>query len=374
MAPATWSELRRVWAVVIAVGVVLRAILLVELARPRDFLTGTNNAGSDGAIVHVDPGQRLCLHGLEVPEGTGRLQLVVDPPPRRPSPRRWLTVAARSSVGSSPWRRRAGSACQPGALDVPTRGARGGMTALCVSPSAPIDLAGRRGLETGQVAPRLDGQTDRCQGRGVVPPAAPASARACSPRCPTCSTAPRSSARASSVRGPTRVVLFVLSPALFAAALLLFVRAVLDRPVRRTALAVGVIGFLAAASWSLIVPVFDAPDEVEHVAYGQAIAERGRAPDAGPSRRRAYSSEVQVAYEGARISGYYGQRLGRPPWRPRATSAAGRAARRASGRGRTTGAAGSRPRITRRCTTRRSRRPTSPPAGSRSGRASRRCD
>ena len=73
-------ELRRVWAVVIAVAVVLCAILLVELARPRDFLTGTNNAGSAGPIVHVEPGQRLCLNDLEVPEGTGRLRLLVVAP------------------------------------------------------------------------------------------------------------------------------------------------------------------------------------------------------------------------------------------------------------------------------------------------------
>ena len=85
------------------------------------------------------------------------------------------------------------------------------------------------------------------------------------------------------------MLLFVLAPALFAAALWLFVRAALDRPVRRTGLAIGVIGFLAAASWSLIIPAFDAPDEAEHMAYAQAIAERGRAPDAGPTRRRAYS-------------------------------------------------------------------------------------
>jgi 4-amino-4-deoxy-L-arabinose transferase-like glycosyltransferase len=110
------------------------------------------------------------------------------------------------------------------------------------------------------------------------------------------------------------LILLVLSPALFAAALVLFTRAVADRPLRGTAVAIGVIGFLAAASWSLIVPVFDAPDELEHAMYTQAIAERGRAPDAGPSSRRAYSSEAQVAYEGARLSGFYGQRVGRPPW------------------------------------------------------------
>ena len=180
------------------------------------------------------------------------------------------------------------------ALDVPAAGARGA-TALCVSPSAPIDLAGRGGLETGQVAPRLDGQPiDARVAVSYLPPAGERkSLLAQMPEHVRPSA--RASARASSVPGPTALVLFVLAPALFAAALLLLVRAVQDRPVRRTALAVGVIGFLAAASWSLIVPVFDAPDEVEHMAYAQAIAESGRAPDIGPSHRRPYPSEMQVA-------------------------------------------------------------------------------
>ena len=251
------------------------------------------------------------------------------------------------------------------ALDVPAAGARGA-TALCVSPSAPIDLAGRHGLETGQAAPLLDGQPiDARVAVSYLPPAGE--------RKSLLAQMPDMFARAARFRpgvvGPWTYgfVLFVLAPALFAAALLLLVRAVLDRPVRRTALAVGVIGFLAAASWSLIVPVFDAPDELEHMAYGQSVAESGRAPDAGPSRRRPYSSETQVAYEGARSAATtasgWGARRG-----PRGRAPLGAAARPASGRGRTTGAAGSPRRTTRRCTTPRSRRPTSPPAA-RSGRA-----
>ena len=59
------------WAVVIAVAVVLCAVLLVELARPRDFLTGTNNAGSAGPVVHVEPGQRLCLETSRSPTEPG---------------------------------------------------------------------------------------------------------------------------------------------------------------------------------------------------------------------------------------------------------------------------------------------------------------
>jgi 4-amino-4-deoxy-L-arabinose transferase-like glycosyltransferase len=304
-------ELRRVWIAVLAVAVVLSAVLLVELARPREFLTGTNNAGSAGPIAHVEPGQRLCLDGLEVPEGTGRLRLLVVAPTA-------TTVTTEVTTGGHVERGQrplTAVARDPLPLDVPVQGPRGA-TALCVSPSGPIDLAGRQGLESGQSAPLLDGRPiDARVAVSYLPPAGE--------RRSLLAQMPDMFARAARFRpgivGPWTygLVLFVLAPALFAAALLLLVRAVADRPVRRTALAVGAIGFLAAASWSLIVPVFDAPDEVEHMAYAQAVAESGRAPDAGPSRRRPYSSEMQVAYEGARISGYYGQRLGRPPWTAR---------------------------------------------------------
>lgn len=302
------AELRRVWIAVIAVAVVLSAVLLVELARPRDFLTGTNNAGSAGPIVHVDAGQRLCVNGLEVPEGTGRLRLLVVAPAA-------TTVTTSVAAGGSAVRGQsiAPVARGPLPLDVPFAGPPRGVTTLCLSPSGPIDLAGRSGLESGQSAPLLGGRPiDARIAVSYLPPAGE--------RRSLLAQMPDMFARAARFRpgvvGPWTYgfVLFVLAPALFAAALLLLVRAVADRPVRRTALAVGAIGFLAAASWSLIVPVFDAPDEVEHMAYAQAVAESGRAPDAGPSRRRPYSSEMQVAYEGARVSGYYGQRLGRPPW------------------------------------------------------------
>ena len=158
------------------------------------------------------------------------------------------------------------------------------MGALCVIPSGPIDLAGRHGLESGQPAPLLDGRpVDARVAVWYLPPL--------HERKSLLAQMPAMFDRAALFRpgvvGPWTyaVILIVLAPALFAAALLLFVRAVAGRPVRRTALAIGVIGFLAAASWSLIMPVFNAPDELEHMAYAQAIAERGRAPDDGPSQQ-----------------------------------------------------------------------------------------
>lgn len=312
----TAASLRSVRLAVVAVGIVLAVLMAYELARPRDYMTGTNNAGSDGAVVHVAPNQELCVGGLSIPAGTGRLRL-------RLAPLGPTTFATTATVGGRVQRRNVVLRAHgglPGSaetrLDVPIDRTRGANGRLCLTPSGPIDVSGRRGLEPGQTAALVAGApVDARVAVWFHPPAGT--------RRSLLAQLPDMFERASLFRpgivGPWTyaVILLILSPALLLAALLLFRRAVADRPPRGTAIAIGAIAFLAAASWSLIMPVFNAPDELEHAMYTQAIAEHGRAPDTGPSPRRAYSSEAQVAYEGARLSGFYGQRVGRPPWTAR---------------------------------------------------------
>lgn len=309
----TAASLRGVRMAVAAVGVLLVVVMAYELGRPRDYMTGTNNAGSDGTVVHVEPNQQVCVGGLSIPAGTGRLRLRLGPL----GPTRFAATAKvggrlqRRNLAVGPHGGPPGST--PTLLDVPIASTGGARGELCVTPSGPIDVSGRRGLEPGQTAALVAG--------------APIDARVAvwfhppdGTRRSLLAQLPDMFERAALFRpgivGPWTyaVILLILSPALFGAALLLFWRAVAGRSLRGAAVAIGTIGFLAAASWSLIVPVFDAPDELEHTMYTQAIAERGRAPDTGPSSRRAYSSEAQVAYEGARLSGFFGQRVGRPPW------------------------------------------------------------
>ena len=170
--PRAWSESRRVWVAVIAVGVVLTAILLVELARPRDFLTGTNSAGSDGAIVHVDPGQRLCLHGLEIPAGTGRLQLRLRSPGA-------TTLVAEVDAGGGPverrqppWRHRAAVRKPPRRRSTCPRERRARHGRALRQPVW-ADRSGRpsrAGVRTARAPARR--QADGCPGGRLVPPAA----------------------------------------------------------------------------------------------------------------------------------------------------------------------------------------------------------
>ena len=53
---------------------------------------------------------------------------------------------------------------------------------------------------------------------------------------------------------------------------------------------VGLIGFANAAVWAHVTPAFNSPDESEHFAYVQSLAERGEPPEtADASGRRGLS-------------------------------------------------------------------------------------
>ncbi len=63
------------------------------------------------------------------------------------------------------------------------------------------------------------------------------------------------------------------------------------RRVRRAALTCALVAFLSAASWSLVTPPFQSPDEPSHFAYAQLLAETGRLPH---SPKDSFSQEETV--------------------------------------------------------------------------------
>jgi Predicted membrane protein (DUF2142) len=66
------------------------------------------------------------------------------------------------------------------------------------------------------------------------------------------------------------------------------------RRIRGPAWACACVAFLSAASWSILTPPFQAPDEPSHFAYAQILAETGALPKLGAS---AYSLEESTALE-----------------------------------------------------------------------------
>jgi hypothetical protein len=77
---------------------------------------------------------------------------------------------------------------------------------------------------------------------------------------------------------------------------------------------VAVVAFANAVTWSLITPPFDAPDETDHFAYSQYLAETGKAASQKEGERPAWSGEETVALDGVRLVSYIEQADARAPW------------------------------------------------------------
>jgi hypothetical protein len=191
---------------------------------------------------------------------------------------------------------------------------------VCLTPlDGPVALGGMVGLQANQVAAQLDGAP---VGNRVavwfLPPAGTqrslfASAGAIFSRAALF--------RPGVVGAWTYpVLLFVLLPLTWAVSLLLLARAASGRGLRlfhravRPALAVGLVAFANAASWALITPAFNAPDEPEHFAYAQYLAETGHAPAHIANPRPPYSSDQTLALNALDIYSQVNLPEARPPW------------------------------------------------------------
>jgi hypothetical protein len=290
--------MRRVRRAVAVVWIVMAALIAWQMLRPRELYTGTNNAGSSGPALTVTAPQRACLD-LAVPPGTGRLRVQAI---AQGGLRAQLTPGGQR--GLTPLSPRAG----PGRFTTFEAGVeRTGATTLCLVPEGSVRLAGRPGRQPLRPPVLVDGRpADARVQVWFLPPAGQERSFA--------AALPDAMRRAALFRpglvGPwTYWLLLALAIALAGGAV-----ALVAHPPRRAATAVGLIAFAASATWALVEPPLNAPDETEHVAYAQSVAEQGRAPDTAPTRRRLYSSELTAAFEGAQVAGQLGQRQGRPPW------------------------------------------------------------
>jgi 4-amino-4-deoxy-L-arabinose transferase-like glycosyltransferase len=86
----------------------------------------------------------------------------------------------------------------------------------------------------------------------------------------------------------------------------------IERRWRAAAVACAVVAGLNALAWALITPPFHVPDEPQHVAYVQYLAETGKVPRHVPGN--AFSDEEARASDLLRFNLVAGNREGRPPW------------------------------------------------------------
>jgi 4-amino-4-deoxy-L-arabinose transferase-like glycosyltransferase len=312
---------RRVWLVAAVTGALFAAAIAYYLLDDRyPTFTGTNSVGYRGPVVDVHAGQRLCVPQLVVPPRTGFVRFKVRSGPSRPG------FATQLQAGQTVIRSRIPPAPARGdlAVDVPIPQAAG-LDAdvpgrLCLTPlSGSVGVGGMANVyqDLPQTAPTLDGTPLPNARIGVwfLPPS--------DERHSLLSQSSDVLERATLFRPgfvgewTYAVLLLVLLPLILVAAIrLLALAADGSAPRMGAAGAVALIAFGNAFVWVLVTPPFDTPDEIDHFAYAQSIAETGTAPEPAGGKRSPWSSEEVVALDGVRLVSYIEQPDGRPPWLP----------------------------------------------------------
>jgi hypothetical protein len=307
---------RRVWTVAGGLGALLLLGVAIWMLVPRGYYTGTNSVRTRGIVTELKPPERLCVRGLQLPADTGRVQMeVVAGPAQLPEMRARIVASRTVSESRSP----AGVPGPHAKVDFPIEPVRTGGResvpgSICLETSLPVSFGGMAGVQSDDVLPTLDGKPQEVRVAVWFLP------RGGAKRAPI-AMLPDVLSRAALFRpgivGPWTywVLLFLLLPALIYWALrLLATAAEPGRSVRRLAASLFAIAFLSAAAWAVITPSFNAPDESEHFAYAQYVAETGRGVDSTPSKRAPYSSEENAALEGLRLFSSTEAGDGKPPW------------------------------------------------------------
>lgn len=303
--------MRDVRRAVVGVTVLAAVLLGWFLLVPRDIYTGTNALRTRSFVVEIStPGQRACFPGVQVPEGTGQVELEVEGGGGERA-----AIAFAADVGGVRSRDRVppGFGRQKVRFDIPkTARDEAGTFCLRNAGGGKLFLGGEVNARPGQVSPVVDGRA--LPVRAAIWYRPPAGDKAS-----ILFHLPTIFQRAALFR-PGWVgawtywlLMLVVVPALAYAALRVLLRP--DR--RRLALVVGALGFGFAAVWAHVTPTFDAPDETEHFAYVQSLAERGKTLERVPTGRPTWSSDEAAVAIATRVTEGAETADGKPPWAAR---------------------------------------------------------
>jgi hypothetical protein len=281
----------RVWRAALILGVPLFLLTAFYCLRPRGYETGTNSVEALTYISQMQPGEPLCIPGLELPAGTGRIGLqVISRTTRRPALRMALTLGdgrgeleSRLAPVVAPANR-----ISAAVFTIPELPARPSEVpaSLCVTASDVVNWGG----------------TPLPAAPSPSPPTAgghPIAGRIFVRYLPRAGAESSYIARAGSILrraslfrpgfvGPWLyiLILLVILPGLALTSVRCLALGVEGRGVgiggRWTAATLFAIAALNFACWAVITPPFQAPDEVDHFAYTQSLVERGEAPSRNP--------------------------------------------------------------------------------------------
>jgi hypothetical protein len=319
---------RRVWLGSLLAIVPLVVVMVVCLFQPRLTYTSTNSVGARGPAQNVAPGQTLCVPGVALAGGSGEAQISYGVTGATPTVRvtavlRGHTLASGTYAGLP--------ALPAGHTSIPLRptlpahlGDPLGSICITVIRGGIITLYGIAGQPTDGPVPLLDGQAV-CAIWCFPDPATPNSVA-------VWLLPPHGAERtlienwASAMRHLTIFrpgfagnvfywFLFLgVLPLLSYAALRLL--AVAREPGRRLLIGLALISFIASASWAITTTAFDGPDESEHFAYTQYLAETGKAPSPIPNAQSIWSQDEIFALDATHHFSEIEFDDTRPPWAP----------------------------------------------------------
>jgi hypothetical protein len=308
---------RRVWRVALGVAVPLVTLILAWCLVPRAYFTGTNSV-EDLTYIHETPrGHALCVPNLMVPADTARLQLrLISRTRTRPVLHMTLHIDDRVSgshldpvsVGAS----RISTATFP--IQIRPAEPLAARASICLKADDLVNWGGTPTVEAMDRPPTVDGHPLRNARVAVwyLPRAGAKRSYASA----VGDMFERASLFRPGIVGPwTYVVLFfALLPVLAVTAVRCLAQAVAGNT-RGLAAWLFAVAALNACCWALITPAFHGPDEVDHFAYVQSLAERGQAPSRNPeSGRQRWSSSEALALDGIRMPTSHQVGDSRAPW------------------------------------------------------------
>jgi Predicted membrane protein (DUF2142) len=313
---------RRVWLLGAAMLIASLGLTAYYLLRDGEHYTGTNSVGVRGIVAEVGAGKRLCIPDLDIPKGSARAQLSLTwPGPRRPAIRVERRSPGTAFVGTEPGGAEAG---QPGPIGVNLNIGRvrtradSVRTTICVTPrGAALIVGGTAGVQADQRSPTIDGKElgSRVAIRYLGPAGDTSS---------TLALLPDAFRRAAVFRPGIvaawwyPVIFLLVLPALWLVSLrvLAVASAGGHGSARRTGALIAGVAIVNAVAWSLITPAWNGPDEPDHFAYAQSLAERGQVPDKQAGDSPAFSAELTAALDASRTYSVVALGDTKPPWLP----------------------------------------------------------
>jgi hypothetical protein len=312
---------RWVWRAAGAVVLVAGIVLLVNLLQPRELFLGSNSVAARDYVAPVKAGEKLCVRDIPVPDGTQRIRWGID---TQDKPRIPIDMQVRIHGGpvlhghvvrsKTPGFHKVDI---PMTAPVPGDGESFRFADLCLLPKGnggQIFVWGRTQLDI--TSKPIEVGKQRIPNR-VALWFLPLAHEKRSILAQLGTMFGRASLFRPGFVGPWTfwVVLFGLVPLLLYCGIRLLATADLVRA-RRVPLAawVAVLAFGAAASWAIVNPVFQSPDESEHFAYVQYFAETGHPVDLNQGKRPVWSDREALVIDASHELSVIERREAKLPW------------------------------------------------------------